>query len=80
MISNYLYTIGKYLTPDEKTEVLKDIEVNLYDYLEDNFGKKEYTDEEIETAIRTMGHPRKVAEAYMHEPRVSYICSLSATF
>ncbi|MGH4117375.1 hypothetical protein [Clostridium sp.] len=70
MISNYLYTIGKYLPPYEKIEVLKDIEVNLYDYLEDNFGKKEYTDEEIETAIRIMGHPRKVAEAYMHEPRV----------
>ena len=38
--------------------------------LEDNFGKKEYTDEEIETAIRTMGHPREVAESYMNEPRV----------
>ncbi len=70
MISNYLYTIGKYLSPGARVEVLRDIEVNLYDYLEDNFGKKEYTDKEIESAIRTMGHPRKVAEAYMNEPRV----------
>jgi hypothetical protein len=70
MISNYLYTIGKYLPPVSKMEVLKDIEVNLYDYLEANFGKKEYSEKEIETAIRIMGHPRKVAEAYMNEPRV----------
>ena len=33
MISNYLYTIGKYLSPGTRAEVLKDIEVNLYDYL-----------------------------------------------
>jgi hypothetical protein len=76
MITNYLYTIGKYLPPKTKDEVLKDIEVNLYDYLEENFGKKEYSNEEIEKAIRTMGHPRKVAEAYMNEPR----CLIGAAY
>ena len=69
MIANYLYTIGKQLSPQTRVEVLKDIEVNLYDYLEENFGKKEYSDKELETAIRSMGHPRKVAEAYMNRPR-----------
>ena len=69
MIANYLYTIGKHLSPQTRDEVLKDIEVNLYDYLEENFGKKEYSDEELEAAIRSMGHPRKVAEAYMGHPR-----------
>lgn len=69
MIANYLYTIGKNLSPQTRDEVLKDIEVNLYDYLEENFGKKEYSDAETEAAIRSMGHPRKVAEAYMNQPR-----------
>lgn len=69
MIKNYLYTIGKRLPAPARDEILKDIEVNLYDYLEENYGKKEYTDVEVEQAIRSMGHPHKVAEAYLNEPR-----------
>jgi hypothetical protein len=69
MIQNYLYTIGKYLSPAQRDEVLKEIEANLYDFLEENYGKKDYTDTEIEAALRSMGHPRKVAEAYMSSPR-----------
>lgn len=69
MIKNYLYTIGKYLTPSQRDEVLKEIEANLYDYLEQNFGKKEYTDGEIESALRAMGHPKTVAQAYQTSPR-----------
>jgi len=69
MIANYLYTVGKYLSPQARNEILKDIEVNLYDYLEEKFGKKDYSDGELEAAIRSMGHPRKVAEAYMDHPR-----------
>jgi len=69
MISNYLYTIGKQLSPKTRDEVLKDIEVNLYDYLEQNFGIKDYSDAELEAAIRSMGHPRQVAEAYRNQPR-----------
>jgi len=69
MIKNYLYTIGKYLSPTQRDEVLKEIEANLYDYLEENFGKKEYSDIEIEAAIRAMGHPKTVAQAYQNAPR-----------
>ncbi len=69
MIANYLYTIGKYLAPQTREEILKDIEVNLYDFLEENFGTKEYSNLELEAAIRSMGHPMKVAEAYMNQPR-----------
>lgn len=69
MISNYLYTIGKYLSPSQRDEVLKEIEANLYDYLEESFGEKDYSNDEIEKAIKSMGHPRKVAEAYMNSPR-----------
>lgn len=69
MISNYLYTIGKYLPRAQRDDVLKEIEVNLYDYLEEKYGEIDYTDEQIEDAIRLMGHPMKVAEAYMDAPR-----------
>lgn len=69
MIKNYLYTIGKYLTPSQRDEVLKEIEANLYDYLEENFGKKEYSNGEIESALRAMGHPKTVAQAYQTTPR-----------
>ncbi|KAB3531547.1 HAAS signaling domain-containing protein [Alkaliphilus serpentinus] len=69
MISNYLYTIGRYLSPSQRDEVLKEVEANLYDFLEESYGIKEYSEDEIERAIKSMGHPRKVAEAYMNSPR-----------
>lgn len=69
MISSYLYTIGKYLPKEGKEDLLKEIEANLYDYLEANFGDKDYTDSEIETAIRALGHPREVAESYSGRSR-----------
>ncbi len=69
MIKRYLYTIGKYLSPSQREEVLKEIEANLYDYLEENYGTKDYSDEAIESAIRAMGHPKTVAEAYLNSPR-----------
>ncbi|MBE0451458.1 MAG: hypothetical protein IBX70_11530 [Clostridia bacterium] len=69
MINDYLYTIGKYISPAQRDEVLREIESNLFDFLEQNFGQKEYTESEIEKAIRSMGHPKKVAEAYMESPR-----------
>lgn len=69
MIKDYVYTVGKYLPPTSKEDVLKEIEANLYDYLEETYGKKEYTKEEIESAIRQLGHPKKVAEAFMESPR-----------
>ena len=69
MIKDYLYTIGKYLTPSQRDDVLKEIEANLYDYLEENFGKKDYSNSEIEAAIRSMGHPKAVAQAYQNTPR-----------
>lgn len=70
MIADYLYTIGKYLAPSQRDEVLKEIEANLYDYLEENFGEKAYSEAEIEAAVKAMGHPKKVAEAYLNSPRV----------
>jgi hypothetical protein len=69
MIKDYLYAVGKYLSPSQREEILKDIEVNLYDYLEQNYGSREYSDDEVENAILYLGNPKKVAEGYFDKPR-----------
>lgn len=69
MIDNYLYTIGKLLSPKMREDVLKEIRSNIYDFLEEQFGSKTYSDEEMELAIRSLGHPKRVAEAYNNGPR-----------
>lgn len=70
MIKDYLYAIGKYLSPSQREDVLKEIQANLFDYLEENYGdKEEYSDEEIEAAILKMGNPKEVAQAYSDRPR-----------
>lgn len=69
MIDNYLYTIGKLISPKIREDVLKEIRSNIYDFLEEQFGSKNYTDEEMELAIRSLGHPKYVAAAYNSGPR-----------
>lgn len=69
MIKNYIYTVGRYLPASSKKEVLAEIESNIYDYLVENFGQKEYSESEIEEAVRFLGHPKKVAESYLDSPR-----------
>ncbi len=69
MIKNYLYTIGKYLPVSQRNDILRDIEANIYDYLEETYGNKDYTDDEIKNALYKMGNPKRVAESYMDKPR-----------
>lgn len=69
MIKDYLYAVGKYLPPSQRTDVLKDVEANIYDYLEENFGSREYGEKEVESALLYLGNPRTVAEGYLDRPR-----------
>lgn len=64
MIDSYLYTIGKSLPPKGRAEILEEIKSNLYDYLEENYGQKAYSLEEETAAIKALGHPKAVAQAY----------------
>lgn len=64
MIDSYLYTVGKHLPPKGKEEILEEIKSNLYDYLEENYGKKDYSLEEEIAAIKALGHPKRLAQAY----------------
>lgn len=69
MLNDYLYAIGKYLPASERSDILKEIECGIYDYLQAEFGKKEYSNKEIESAIMNMGNPKKVAYAYTGKER-----------
>lgn len=64
MIKKYLFNISKLLPPSNREEVIKEIEAGLYDYLEEHYGKVEYTEEQLQAAILSMGHPKQVADAY----------------
>lgn len=67
LIKDYVYTITHYLPLKQKEDVARDIEATLYELLLEQFGEKEYSDQEIETVIRTFGHPRLVAERYLNQ-------------
>jgi hypothetical protein len=67
MIKNYLYTIGLYLPPHQRVEILRDIEASLYEILEKHYGEKEYSQQEFEKVIIDFGHPQQVAQNYLGE-------------
>ena len=67
LLKDYVYTITHYLPQKQKAEVSTDIEATLYELLLEQFGEKEYSDQEIEIVIRTFGHPRLVAERYLNQ-------------
>lgn len=67
LIKDYVYTITHYLPQKQKAEVSTDIEATLYELLLEQFGEKEYSDQEIEQVIRAFGHPRLVAERYLNQ-------------
>lgn len=64
MIKKYLFNISKLLPPSNREEVIKEIEAGLYDFLEEHYGKGDYTEAQLESAILAMGHPKQVADAY----------------
>lgn len=67
LIKDYVYTIAHYLPLKQKEDVARDIEATLYELLLEQFGEKDYNDQEIEDVIRTFGHPRLVAERYLNQ-------------
>lgn len=70
MIKDYLYALGKYLPFAQRKDILREIEANLYDYLEKHYGeKKSYSEKEMEEAIMSLGSPQDVALGYLDRPR-----------
>ncbi|HCT62653.1 MAG TPA: hypothetical protein DIC19_00975 [Erysipelotrichaceae bacterium] len=67
LLKDYVYTITHYLPQKQKDDVARDIEATLYELLLEQFGEKDYTDQEIEIVIRAFGQPRMVAERYLNQ-------------
>ena len=69
MIKSYLYTVGKYLPASQRDDILRDLEANIYEQLEEAYGDREYSQREVEDVLFKMGNPRKIAENYLERPR-----------
>ena len=67
LLKDYVYTITHYLPQKQKAEVSTDIEATLYELLLEQFGEKDYSDQEIEIVIRAFGQPRLVAARYLNQ-------------
>lgn len=65
LINRYIFAIKKRLPAKMSEDIANEIKSLLFDELEEKFGEKEtYTKEEIETVLKEMGPPRKVAQRY----------------
>ena len=67
LLKDYVYTITHHLPQKQKEDVARDIEATLYELLLEQFGEKDYSDQEIEDVMRAFGHPRLVAERYLNQ-------------
>ena len=80
LLKDYVYTITRYLPEKQKADVARDIEASLYELLLEQFGEKDYTNQEIEEVIRAFGHPRMVAERYLNQKPSLIASELSETY
>ncbi len=67
MINNYLSNFEDYLPDDIKQEVREELESSIYEQVEDKeseLGRK-LNDSEIELLLKNIGHPMRVAAAYL---------------
>jgi hypothetical protein len=73
LINRYLYTLGTYLPESSKEDILKEVETNIYDSLEQQTPEEgQVNDQAIEAALRAMGHPRKLALEYAPDHQVLF--------
>ena len=68
LIKDYTYSIGKFLPTNQREDIALEVETTIYEQLIAEYGKADYTDEQIEKVIYALGSPKKVAEAYMGKP------------
>lgn len=67
MIVNYLSNLESYLPDDIKREVTEELESSIYEKVEDKeeqLGRK-LNDSEVELLLKNIGHPMRVAAAYL---------------
>ncbi|TQV89636.1 hypothetical protein [Aliikangiella coralliicola] len=67
MINNYLSNLESYLPDELKTEVREELESSIYGQIEDQQAElgRELNEQEQEQLLRKIGHPMRVASAYL---------------
>lgn len=68
LIKDYTYSIGKFLPANIRDDIALEVETTIYEQLFAEYGKMEYSEEQIEKVLYALGSPKKVAEAYMGKP------------
>ena len=64
LIERYLFSLGNYLSKENKDEILKEVEANIYDMIGDD-----YSDENVIRVLKELGHPRKLSTEYQTKKR-----------
>ena len=65
LIERYLYAVKKELSGKQRDDIVAEIESYLYDLLEERFPENvEVKEKELESILKEMGSPRKVAAQY----------------
>jgi hypothetical protein len=64
IIERYIYDVVRRIPENQRAEVSKELNSNIYEMLSDNPSK-----EEIEEVLQSLGHPRKLASDYRGDKR-----------
>lgn len=77
LINRYLYTLGTYLPKSSKEDILKEVETNIYDALDQDTQDTQDpiaqpSEKALEAALRAMGHPRTLALHYAPDHQVLF--------
>lgn len=65
LLERYLYAVKRELNEKKRTDIVAEIESYIYDLLEERFPTtQEISEKDLETVLKEMGAPRKVAAQY----------------
>ncbi len=67
MIERYLHELGLYLPKENKEDILREVQANIYDMLGDD-----QSSENIDKVLCTLGNPRILAQEYYPKKKISY--------
>jgi hypothetical protein len=64
VVKNYVAHVGSYLDSDQRQDIEAELQQSIEERLEDLSEQKDLTDDDVETVLKSMGHPAKVAAQY----------------
>lgn len=69
IIERYVYGVTKNLPLKSRKDIEKELKTLIYDMLEERFGEKEWTKNDITEVLKELGNPRDLSEEYMDRKR-----------